>query len=273
MKSASALAIFFFALPAWADDALTEEDRKQSVEAVVNRLPEAKKQAELRIKFAEKELAERQIGMRQVAPGVLAPYVNQKLKAALQDRVKQAKEDLASLSRDPSLAATNVSLSNKPGDTFKISAQPTKFIRTVDEFDAFVEVDTNAPRAEDDIKAQLAYLLIKGHGKDRDLPKPGSKITVFGVYRAVASTEIDKKHVLVVRRVYFKEGELPIKEVKPLPKPTASVDSASQLELARGLIAAGKIDKAKEKLQKIISDYPDTTAAKDAREILKKIKD
>jgi hypothetical protein len=50
-----------------------------------------------------------------------------------------------------------------------------------------------------------------------------------------------------------------------------SRDPSAILEHGKELLAAGKNDQAAEQFKKVISDYPDTAAAKEAAELLKKI--
>lgn len=50
-----------------------------------------------------------------------------------------------------------------------------------------------------------------------------------------------------------------------------SRDPSAILERGKELLAAGKNDQAAEQFKKVISDYPDTAAAKEAAELLKKI--
>jgi S1-C subfamily serine protease len=67
---------------------------------------------------------------------------------------------------------------------------------------------------------------------------------------------------------------------KPKPPPTKETDSsekreqvaAARLNLAKMLEEAGKVQKAKERYQNIIADFPGTRAAKEARGLLEKLK-
>jgi TolA-binding protein len=52
----------------------------------------------------------------------------------------------------------------------------------------------------------------------------------------------------------------------------AEKDAASKLELIRMLIDSGKKEKAKERLMELVEKYPDTKAAKEAKELLDKLK-
>jgi hypothetical protein len=72
--------------------------------------------------------------------------------------------------------------------------------------------------------------------------------------------------------------ESPKTEKKEAPKTEAPAggdaekDASSKLELIRMLIDSGKKDKAKERLGELIEKYPDTKAAKEAKDLLDKLK-
>ncbi|HLW68706.1 MAG TPA: hypothetical protein VKS79_25535 [Gemmataceae bacterium] len=61
-------------------------------------------------------------------------------------------------------------------------------------------------------------------------------------------------------------------KTEPAAGGDAEKDAASKLELIRMLVDSGKKDKAKERLGELIEKYPDTKAAKEAKELLDKLK-
>jgi hypothetical protein len=75
-----------------------------------------------------------------------------------------------------------------------------------------------------------------------------------------------------------KEKPAPKEDDKPKDTPkegsddAKEKDAASKLELIRMLVDSGKKDKAKERLAELIEKFPETKAAKEAKELLEKIK-
>jgi TolA-binding protein len=82
----------------------------------------------------------------------------------------------------------------------------------------------------------------------------------------------------VIARIEFKPGEIPVVKPEPPPEPAkpdpsikAEANASGILDIAKEFIRDGKPEKAAERLKKIISEYPDTKAAKEAAELLKKV--
>jgi hypothetical protein len=103
------------------------------------------------------------------------------------------------------------------------------------------------------------FVLIKA-GKERGFPE--GTATAAAPKEAPAAKAVDKK---------------PAMKDKPAPKPEETGDKAEQLatgklKLARQLEEAGKTDKARERYQDIIKQYPSTKAAEEARDLLEKLK-
>ncbi|HLW67819.1 MAG TPA: hypothetical protein VKS79_21050 [Gemmataceae bacterium] len=67
------------------------------------------------------------------------------------------------------------------------------------------------------------------------------------------------------------EAEAKVKKAAETKRANELKDSKVLLDLAKDFTGAGKPDKAIERLKKIVKDYPDTPAAKEAAELLKKL--
>jgi FimV-like protein len=127
----------------------------------------------------------------------------------------------------------------------------------------------------------LGYVIISKKGDKTD----GGLLIVAGKARGTAMEDKGKTAKSNTKEKDTDKGKTKDKTVakdppekKDTPKTDAPAggdaekDAGSKLELIRMLIDSGKKDKAKERLSELIEKYPDTKAAKEAKELLEKLK-
>jgi hypothetical protein len=199
--------------------------------------------------------------------------LKQKISVEFKDtRMKDAFEDIRrQLENRVSFRLDNEGgVSNNSTVTFKADDQPAE--KVLGDFCTKFELGYVVISKEKD--RYDGWVLIK-KGKERGYPagaevakdgdSPNDKPEVKPKDKAAAAKDKPK--------VKPKDKDKPAIKDKPESSPDKDEEAASsKLSLAKSLAKDGKTDRARERLEDIIKMYPDTQAAKEAADLLKKLK-